>query len=67
MSATLSDPDRERATQVVALFSVFIHAALTNDFKEAGRVQTELERRGVKVQLSRRKIKHAERGIGAAQ
>ena len=55
MTAKLSDPDREKAVEVVALFSVFVHAALTNDFKEAGRAQSQLEERGVKVRLSRRR------------
>ena len=51
MTAKLSDADREHAAQIVALFSVFVHAWLTNDFAEASRVQFALKRAGVKVRI----------------
>ena len=58
MTATLSDPDRDHAAQIVALFSVLIHAWQTNDFSEAARTRNELERQGVQVRLpSRRKMR----------
>jgi hypothetical protein len=50
----LSDPDRERAAHVVALFSVLIHAWQTNDFKEAATARDELQAMGVIVRLPRR-------------
>ena len=54
MTAKLSDPEREQAAHIVALFSVLTHAWQTNDFHEAARVQDELQRLGVKVQMPRR-------------
>jgi hypothetical protein len=64
MAAKLSDPDRDQAARVVALFSVLIHGWQTNDFAEAARARAELEQLGVKVRLpgrrSRRQaMKHA--------
>ena len=50
----LSDPERDQAAQIVALFSVLIHAWHTNDFHEAARTRDELERYGIRVKLSRR-------------
>lgn len=50
----LSDPDRERAARTVALFSVLIHAWLTNDFREAAQARDDLQAMGVVVRLPRR-------------
>jgi len=55
MAAKLSDPDRDQAAQIVALFSVLIHAWQTNDFAEAARTHAELERLGVKVRMPARR------------
>ena len=51
MTAKLSDPERDHAAQIVARFSVLIHAWQTNDFHEAARARDELERLGVKVRI----------------
>ena len=53
MPVTLTDADREHAAQIVALFSVLVHAWLTSEFHEAGRVSADLERLGVTVKLRR--------------
>ena len=53
MTAKLSDPERDQAAKIVALFSVLIHAWQTNDFHQAARPRDELERRGIKVQMPR--------------
>ena len=58
MSAKLTDPERDHAVQVVAKFSVLIHAWHTNDFHEAARVEDELERLGNSVQMPRRQQTH---------
>ena len=50
----LSDAERDKAAHVVALFSVLVHAWLTNDFAEAARTRDALGGLGVKVQLPRR-------------
>lgn len=55
MTAKLSDPERDHAAQIVALFSVLIHAWRTNDFHEAARARDELERLGVKVRIPARR------------
>ena len=55
MSAKLTHLEREHAAQVVAKFSVLIHAWHTNDFHEAARVHDELERQGIRVQMPRRR------------
>ena len=55
MTAKLSDPERDQAAKIVALFSVLIHAWQTNDFHEAARTRDELAQLGVKVQISRRR------------
>lgn len=57
MTAKLSDSEIEmdQAVHVVALFSVLIHAWLTNDFHEAARARDELEGSGFKVQMPRRR------------
>lgn len=54
MKTKLSEPERERAAQLVALFSVLIHAWRTNNFAEAGNAQSELAKAGIRVQLPRR-------------
>ena len=55
MTATLSDPGRDHAAHIVALFTVLIHAWQTNDFHEAARARDELEGLGFKVQIPRRR------------
>jgi hypothetical protein len=55
MTAKLSDPERDQAAHIVALFSVLIHSWLTNDFHEAAHTCDELERLGIKVQIPRRR------------
>ncbi len=42
MTAKLSDPERDHAAQMVAVFSVLIHAWQTNDFAEAARAVPSL-------------------------
>ena len=64
MTAKLSDPERGQAAQIVALFSVLIHAWHTNDFHEAARARDELERLGVKVRISR--WQRTEKGVDHA-
>lgn len=54
MTAKLTDLERDQAAQIVALFSVLVHAWLTNDFAEAARARKELDRRGVAVAIRRR-------------
>ena len=53
MTAKLTDSEREQAAQIVATFSVLIHAWKTNDLHEAARARDELERLGIKVQIPR--------------
>ncbi len=53
MTAKLSDPERDQAAQIVALFSVLVHARLTSEFREAAEVQADLERLGVVVRFRR--------------
>jgi hypothetical protein len=60
--AKLPDPEIESAAQVVALFSVLIHAWQYNDFSEAARVQHELNQRGIKVRILRRRRMRTEPG-----
>lgn len=62
MTAKLSDPERDQAARIVALFSVLIHAWQTNDFAEAARTHDELEQVGVRVRLPRRHT--ARKGAG---
>ena len=54
MSAKLSDRERDQAAQIIAIFSVLIHAWATNDFHEAARARDELAELGFKVQMPRR-------------
>lgn len=54
MPAKLSDSELDQGAQIVALFSVLIHAWLTNDFHEAARARDELKGLGFKVQMPRR-------------
>ncbi|MHB8860994.1 MAG: hypothetical protein ACYC6N_01230 [Pirellulaceae bacterium] len=57
MTAKLSDPDREQAAQIVAVFAVLVHAWKTNDFHEAARAHDNLEQLGVRVHIPcRRKV-----------
>jgi hypothetical protein len=55
MTATISNPERDRAARIVALFSVLIHAWQQNDFHEAARARDELLALGVKVQIPPRR------------
>lgn len=55
MTAKLSNSERDQAAQIVALFSVLIHAWQINDFHEAARARDELEVLGVKVRIPRRR------------
>ncbi|REJ90646.1 MAG: hypothetical protein DWQ34_16945 [Planctomycetota bacterium] len=52
MPAKLSDSERDEDAQIVALFSVLIHARRTGDVDEAKRARTALERLGVEVHVS---------------
>jgi hypothetical protein len=54
MNAKRVDHHRDDAARIVALFSILIHAWQTNDFSEAARTRSELERLGVKVRILRR-------------
>ncbi len=60
MAAKLSDADRDKAAEVVALFSVLIHAWLTGDIRRAADTQGELQRLGVQVRF----LYRPERGQG---
>ena len=62
MAATLSDPERDQAAHIVALFTMLVHAWQTNDFHEAARTRDELERLGVRVRLPRRRNAKKEAG-----
>jgi hypothetical protein len=62
MTAKISDPDRDHAARIVALFSVLIHAWQTNNFGEAARARDELDRLGVQVRIPRRR--NARQGVG---
>ena len=55
MPAILSEPDKDKAANLVALFTMMVHAWLTHDFTEAARTRDELERLGVKVKMTRRR------------
>ncbi len=55
MTAKFSDPERDQAARIVALFSVLIHAWRTNDFREAARARDELAELGIKVTIARRR------------
>ena len=57
MTAKLSDSERDQAAQIVALFSVLIHAWQTNDFHEAASARDKLEGLGFKIQIPRRRSK----------
>lgn len=51
MTAKLSDSERDQAAQIVALFSVFVHAWATNDFDEAARTRGRLKDLGFSIQV----------------
>lgn len=55
MAKPPSDPDRERAVRIVALFSVLIHSWQQNDFSEAANARDELAAFGVKVTIPPRR------------
>lgn len=52
MPTTLSESERSRGAHIVALFSVLVHAWLTNDFSEAARTSAELEQLGIRVRIT---------------
>ena len=56
MDTKLSDLERDQAANLVALFSVLIHAWQTNEFKEAAFARDELERLGCNIWLGRKKL-----------
>lgn len=62
MTAKLSDPDRDQAARIVALFSVLIHAWRANDFAEAARARAAFERLGVNVRIPGRRKQR--QGVG---
>ena len=62
MAAILNDDDRNDAAQIVAFFSVLVHAWLTSNFNEASKAAAELSRLGVSVKLSRRTPKAVTHG-----
>ena len=53
MTAKLPNADRDQAAQIVALFSVLIHAWQTNDFHKAAHACDKLEQLRIKVQVLR--------------
>ena len=65
MTAKLTDPERDQAARIVALFSVLIHAWQTNDFHEAARARDDLERLGVKVRIPA--LRQARKGVADAK
>lgn len=52
MRKTLSENERNKAAETVALFSVLVHAKVTQNTREASRARIDLERRGVRVRFS---------------
>lgn len=50
-----TDSDRERGVQILALFSLLIHAWQRNDFAEAASARDDLAVLGVKVSISPRR------------
>jgi len=54
MAVTLSDPERDRAAELVALFSVLVHSWQTNDFQRAADARRELGDLGVSVRMPHR-------------
>lgn len=51
MIAKPSDPSRDQAVLIVALFTVLVHAWQANDFAEADRTRNELKLLGVEVRF----------------
>ena len=51
MAAKLSDSERDHAAQIVALFSVLIHAWQTHNIDQAGTARDELSRLGIRVEI----------------
>jgi hypothetical protein len=54
MTVILTDPERDRAAALVALFSVLVHSWQTNDFQRAADARRELGDLGVTVRMPRR-------------
>ena len=55
MAEATTDPDREQAAHIVALFSVLIHAWQRNEFSDAAQARDELAALGVKVTIPPRR------------
>ena len=51
MSVTLSEPVRNHAAEIVATFSVLVHAWHTHDLSKAASSRADLERLGVLVEI----------------
>ena len=62
MVERLSDRERERAARIVALFSVLVHAWITNDFREASSAKSELNEAGVLIRFRRAAESEASHG-----
>lgn len=54
MSKQLTPQERERAAQLVVLFSELIHAWITHNFAEATQAQRDLLNSGIEIRFRRR-------------
>ncbi|QDU88377.1 hypothetical protein Pla175_17530 [Pirellulimonas nuda] len=54
MTIPATDPDRDRAVRIVAIFSALIHAWESDNFSAAARAKENLSELGVKVTLPKR-------------
>ncbi len=54
MPAMLTESERDRAAQIIALFSILVHSWQTNEFAEAAHARAELEKHGIRVKFVRR-------------
>lgn len=54
MARRLTDSEREQSAQIVALFSVLIHAWQTGNLPEAESVRQDLLELGVQVEIPQR-------------
>lgn len=64
MTVILTDRERDRAAELVVLFSVLVHSWQTNEFQRAADARRELGDRGVKVRMPRRPARR--RGVSRA-
>jgi excisionase family DNA binding protein len=53
---TFPDSNSDVSAQIVALFTILIHAWQSSDFREAASARDKLEQNGVKVQIRRRRL-----------